>query len=587
MIFATPFTLNRHARAAALATAIALILSGAGALAEQTPDAGTLLQTVKPPPALPPKPVGELIQVPGDTRPALKADPGLRVLLKGVRFSGVTAFQPSLLEDLVRPDLGKELSFADLDSMAGRVTKFYRDHGFFIARAYLPQQSLQDGSVEILVLEGHIGKVHVKYSSAGPRISDSVLGGFVESAVPAAKPVTVSELERAILLENDLPNVTAHATLVPGASVGSTDLVLEANQSGWFSKDTLEADNAGSRYSGPGRYGGSVNVASLAGIGDLLSVRALTSFSGFDYARLSWTAPVTHSGLKVGVSGTYTDYKLGAALAPLDDHGDAKVFSVFSVYPIIRSRLFNLYQTTTLETKFLYDTSIAGPIADKRINVASLGLSGDESDGWHGGGLSTFSATVGLGHLDLLNGAADVAGDAMTARSAGPYKKLNLQALRQQRLSDSWVLAGSVGAQFASKNLDSSESFSFGGPYSVRAYPVGEAPADEGVLSTLELRYNMAAPVNLGALQWQLFADHGDVVLHKDPWSSYVSSGAPNRYSLSDAGVGASLYREDSLLVTAAVAHKIGSNPNPGLAGVDADGRDLSTRFWLQVVKYW
>jgi hypothetical protein len=56
---------------------------------------------------------------------------------------------------------------------------------------------------------------------------------------------------------------------------------------------------------------------------------------------------------------------------------------------------------------------------------------------------------------------------------------------------------------------------------------------------------------------------------------------------LNDAGIGASLYREDSLLVTAALAHKIGTNPDPGLAGVDADGRDLSTRFWLQVVKYW
>jgi hypothetical protein len=56
----------------------------------------------------------------------------------------------------------------------------------------------------------------------------------------------------------------------------------------------------------------------------------------------------------------------------------------------------------------------------------------------------------------------------------------------------------------------------------------------------------------------------------------------------SSAGVTClNLYREDSLLVSAAVAHKIGSNPNPGLDGADADGRDDSTRFWLQVVKYW
>ena len=51
----------------------------------------------------------------------------------------------------------------------------------------------------------------------------------------------------------------------------------------------------------------------------------------------------------------------------------------------------------------------------------------------------------------------------------------------EQRLTESWVLFGSVNAQFASKNLDSSERFSFGGPYGMRAYPIGEAPADAGV----------------------------------------------------------------------------------------------------------
>ncbi len=66
-----------------------------------------------------------------------------------------------------------------------------------------------------------------------------------------------------------------------------------------------------------------------------------------------------------------------------------------------------------------------------------------------------------------------------------------------------------------------------------------------------------------------------------------MSSGAPNRYVLNSAGLGANLYREDSLFVTAAVAHKIGHNPDPGLNDADADGRHESVRAWIQVVKYW
>jgi len=580
---------------AAYAVAVAVLISVHAAIAAPPvsppppppPDSGVLLESVKPVPKLPPKETGNLIQAPPEARPALQPDTSLRVTLKSIRFSGVTKFSDAEMQALVKGDIGRELTFADLDAMTARVTKFYRDHGYFIARAYLPQQNLGEGTLEILVLEGHIGKVDVKYNTAGPDISRSLLRGLVQDAVPASDPVTVGALERGMLLENDIPNMTARATLIPGASVGTADLVLEANEGGWFNHDTIEADNAGSRYSGTGRLGGSANLVSPAGLGDLLSLRALTSFDGFNYGRLSWSTPVTATGLKLGLSGTYTNYKLGGPLEPLDDHGSARVFSVFSVYPIIRSRFFDLYETNTYEYKSLYDSAVTGTISHRKINVVSLGLNGDETDTWNGGGLTTFSGTLAFGHLGLLADGADAAADATTARTAGSYRKVLLSGARQQHLVGNLTVFGSVSGQYASKNLDSAESFTFGGPAGVRAYPVGEAPADEGVLSTLELRYNMMAPAHLGSLQYQLFYDNGQVRLHRSPWATYESSGAPNRYHLSSAGVGANLYREDSLLVTAAVAHKIGSNPDPGLNDADADGRHESVRFWLQAVKYW
>ena len=589
MIMHTLHIVSARLREPKCAIAMALLFATHGALAAAPPppDSGVLLETVKPPPAEPPKPAGQLIQTLPEARPAMQPDSTLRVTLKSVRFTGVTAISQEELQKLAKPYLGRELSFADLDALTAKVSKLYRDRGYFIARAYLPEQQIKDGDLEILVLEGHIGKINVKYHTAGPHISDPELAGFIRDALPTSKPVTVPELERGMLLENDLPNLNARSTLIPGASVGTTDLVLEANQTGWFSKNTLEADNAGSRYSGAYRGGGSVNVASPAGLGDLLSARVLSSFDGFNYGRFSWTTPVTYTGLKLGVSGTYTDYRLGGPLEALGDRGNARVFSVFSVYPIVRSRFFNLYQTTTFEHKKLYDDSYAGTISNKKIDVGTLGLNGDEQDSWGGGGLSTFSASVGIGHLDLLSGASDVQADAETAQTAGSYHKLDLQVMRQQRLFGNWVLYGQVTAQLASKNLDSSESFAFGGPSGVRAYPVGEAPADQGSIQTLELRYNMAAPANLGSLQWQIFYDHGDVRTHRDPWADFLAAGAPGSYHLSSIGVGGNLYREDSLLVNLTVAHKLGSNPNPGLDDEDADGRRLSTRFWLQVIKYW
>ena len=551
------------------------------------PDAGTLLNTVKPVPQQPQKPPDNMITAPEQERPAMKENANLKIVLKRVIFSGVKAFPESVLQELVADKIGKQLSFADLTNITGVITKYYRDHGYIVARAYLPEQSVAGNSIEIVVMEGQLGKVLPHYKTSGPQISDELLKSFVVDEIAEGGTLEADRLERIMLLENELPNVKAVATLVPGASVGTSDLVLEATQQGWFANDTVDVDNFGSRYSGAGRYGGSANISSPAGLGDVLGVRALTSLDGFDYIRLSWIVPVGGSGLKAGVAESYSDYRLGGPLTPAGLKGDSNVASLFAVYPYIRSRFFNVYQTATIEAKSLYNTSNAGVVSDQRIQDIALGIHGDDYDKWLGGGLSTFAITYTGGKLDLSRNAADVASDAATAKTAGRYQKLVLQAVRQQFLTDNLVAYGSITQQLASKNLSSSESLGIGGPTGVRAYPVGEAPADEGLIATAELRYNTVAPDNYGALQYQLFYDYGSVKLHHETWSTFTAAGIPNTYNLKGAGLGVNLYKENAYLLSAQVATKIGSNPNPGLNGTDADGFRSSTRLWLQLTGYW
>ena len=74
---------------------------------------------------------------------------------------------------------GRELSLADLDQAAARVTKFYRQSGYPVARAYVPAQEIKDGVVEIAVLEGRFGKLDLHNNS---RLSDSLARDTLSSA---------------------------------------------------------------------------------------------------------------------------------------------------------------------------------------------------------------------------------------------------------------------------------------------------------------------------------------------------------------------------------------------------------------------
>ena len=84
-----------------------------------------------------------------------------------------------------------------------------------------------------------------------------------------------------------------------------------------------------------------------------------------------------------------------------------------------------------------------------------------------------------------------------------------------------------AGAQWAGKNLDSSEKFVLGGASGVRAWPSGEATGDEGWLAQAELRYQA------GWAQPYVFMDAGTVRINKNPWTS-----AANRRHIAGAGFG-------------------------------------------------
>jgi len=166
--------------------------------------------------------------------------------------------------------------------------------------------------------------------------------------------------------------------------------------------------------------------------------------------------------------------------------------------------------------------------------------------------------------------------DTLTARSDGQYNKLAFSLARLQNVTDSVSFYASVNGQIASKNLDASEKMELGGMYAVRAYPEGEAYADQGYVLTLEGRMLLPRFSERQSGQFQLiaFVDTGTVTTNKQPWAA-----GSNRRTLSGAGVGLNWTVPNDWVVKAYYAHKLGN-------GVATSAPDASGRFWIQAVKY-
>jgi hemolysin activation/secretion protein len=278
----------------------------------------------------------------------------------------------------------------------------------------------------------------------------------------------------------------------------------------------------------------------------------------------------------LGVAYTALEYQLGREFAPLHAHGTVEIASLYGSYPLIRSRNTNLYVLGGYDDKTFQDkVDLTSSVTDKKARVAWVGLHGNHLDRVGGGGATSYSLTQSFGDLDIETPAA-LAADAATARSNGQYQKLAYQVARLQRVTDRLSLYGALNGQFASKNLDISEKMGLGGPYAVRAYPVGEGYSDEGYIANLEARYLL--PRFSDGLPGQMhlvgFADTATGTTHKQPWTS-----GQNRRTLSGAGVGMTWVDYNNFAMSVYWAHKLGNAPAQSVP-------DSGSRVWMQIVKF-
>lgn len=546
----------------------ALLAMSHGVFAQQLPTAGSQLQQI--PPAPMPEKRAPAIARPTVAPAATAAEPaGMTIAVQRLGVTGSQVYAEADLLALTGFRAGSELSLADLRAMAATIAAFYHRNGYFLAQAYVPQQDIRDGAVTIAVIEGHYGKVALRN---GSRVSDVVanrlLDGLVEGDI-----VAIDALEERLLLLSDLPGVGVKSTLVPGASVGASDLIVDLIPGPRVS-GSVDADNAGNRYTGAYRAGATVNLNEPAGQGDVATLRVLSSGSGLNYARLSYQALLGRAS--AGVAYSHLRYRLQREFAPLDASGTARVASIYGAYPLLRSRNTNLTALLAFDTKRFEDRIGATAIvASKRARVLTASVAGDHRDLRWGGGLGIYGLAWSSGQVDLRTPALH-AFDAVSARSEGHFNKLAFHAARLQGVSESLSLYAAINGQLASKNLDVSEKMELGGMYGVRAYPEGEAYADQGYVLNLEARVALPPlPAGVaGRLQLVGFVDHGNVSTNKDPWTS-----APNHRSLSGAGVGLIWADTNNFVVKAYYARKVGSEP--ALSAPDSAGR-----FWLQAVKY-
>lgn len=89
-----------------------------------------------------------------------------------IELKGADSLSPAERDALITPFQGKCLGVAQLNELLKAITDHYIDKGLVTTRAYLPQQDLSTGDLQVLVIEGKLEKLR---SDANSGLSDREL----------------------------------------------------------------------------------------------------------------------------------------------------------------------------------------------------------------------------------------------------------------------------------------------------------------------------------------------------------------------------------------------------------------------------
>jgi len=553
-----------------VAIAVLAIVSGS-AYAQTTPqpDAGSLTQQIEQ---------GKEMRLPQVKKPTVAPVPettpagGLQVTVTRFRFVGNSRLGEAVLQQAVKPWLNRSIGFGELQKAAAAVAAAYRDAGW-VVQAYLPKQEIDGGVVTIQVIEAVLGSVQVEGSDK-VRTSQRMVRRMALAAQPAGQALNGDAIDRSLLVIDDLPGVSAQGFLKAGRNNGETDLVLQLEAEPLFAGN-VGVDNTGSHSTGENRATLALYGNSLLGVGDLLTANAIHT-KGSNYARLDFSAPVGYRGMRAGINHSQLRYRVTAdEFDMLGLKGRSSSTGVDLSYPLVRSRLRNVYATVDYDHKTYFNQSNGVATSDYNVNVASVGLSGNMFDELWGGGSTWGGVTLSSGKLDL-DASPNRETDAASVRSAGNFHILRYNVRRQQLILPKLTLTAGLTGQLANRNLDSSEKIYLGGVGDVRAYPASEAGGSEGNVVNLELRYALPNGFSVSSLY-----DWGRIRVNHD--NDIAGAATRNDQVMKGAGLAVSWAAKNGASVRLTLARRIGTNPNANpRTGKDQDGTLDLNRVWLQ-----
>ena len=421
----------------------------------------------------------------------------IHFLLKQMQVDPSVVLSEKEIQDITAPYEGKEVTLQDIYQAVEQINALYSEKGYATCRAFLPPQTVEDGTVHILLVEGKtedttvVNNQQIKADYIKKRLS-----------LKEGDVANLKQLNQELLRFNGTNTTQLRIVMKAGKAPGTTDyeiVAYEPKRTNW----TLFEDNAGSDTSGIYRTGLFYSNKSLSGVGDALGVGTVIS-EGTRAANATYSHYLGRRGTKMNflystnavktVDGAYKDMV----------KGHANAFAIGFTHPLVvnekkRIELSLDYNHQNSKSDFM--------VKDTRFNIVNDTV----QDVTFGLALTNYGNTHVLyrKHSFVVGESDSKPGASKASSQHFHFYKFN--GLYQKSYTPGRVLSIRTDAQWSPiDGMVSARQYYIGGMYSVRGYKENYLGGDSGF--TFSTEYQM--PIGHRNTYGFTFFDYGRIYMN-------------------------------------------------------------------------
>jgi hemolysin activation/secretion protein len=428
---------------------------------------------------------------------------------------GNTLMAPERVREIVGKYQGPNKSFRDLEKAKQDLEAAYHAMGYVSVLVTLPEQTIENGTVRLEVIEARLGSIKVSNNRYYSQWN-------IRSKLPSLK---VGELLYEPALVKDLdalnanPDLKVAPTLKPGSEPGLINVELKTTDRLPF-HGRVQADNQGPLFTPRNRVtleGQYTNLFDKDHILTVTTVQTPEDIGAVQSYGVSYVAPIKWPDhlLSVYASKSLFTASLPVANLPLGGSsinivGNATAAGVRYFFPVfpkasgshklsVGADFLRLEKTEAIFPGFLGSAVVLSPI---QYTPLSMGYAGLLSDQW---GVTQFGATVRGYCCGIIPGGrkTDFAGDpndpfnkpGSRAGSSGSFAVVRGNLDRHHTLPYGFDLHLRADGQWASEPLIPAEAYFAGGYETVRGYINFEALGDHAARGRAELTTPELIPI--------------------------------------------------------------------------------------------